>query len=203
MRSSSSQVASNLIRALAIRFHVKEAAKLAGEHISGKFNKMADVASRDHVTNLTDFLTFFTSTFTPKKGHSWTLCQLKQGIYSRLISELLEERLLLASWKRLPEKGAVFWRLGNSTCPIELQKLTRASLIEQTRKKYNCWLPLPTMCDMEAFLEHHNQFAPKQSKWLSGPSPRQTNWMDNKTPWLHRKERMFKRSNSFLLDTGN
>ena len=35
----------------------------------------------------------------------------------------------LASWKRLPEKGAVFWRLGNSTYPIELQRLTRASLV--------------------------------------------------------------------------
>ena len=164
MRSSSSQVASNLIRALAIRFHVKEAAKLAGEHISGKFNKMADIASREHVTHLTDFLTFFTSTFTPKKGHFWTLCQLKQGIYSRVISELLGERLPLASWKRLPKKGGDFWQLGSSTFPIQLKKMTRSSIIELTNKKTTCWLPSPTMCDTEAFLEQHNHFLPKQSR---------------------------------------
>lgn len=134
MRSSSLQVTSNLIWALAIRFHVKEAAKLAGEHISAKFNKMVDVASREHVTHLTDFLTFFTSTFMPKKGHFWTLCQLKRGTYSRVISKLLGERLPLVSWKQLPEKGANFWQLGNSTYPIELQRLTQASLIEQTMK---------------------------------------------------------------------
>ena len=201
MRSSSSLVSANLVRALAVRIHMNESAKLAGEHLSGKFNVMADTTLRRHPTNTEDFLSFFSSKFPPPKEHCWTLCRLKHGTYSRVISELSGKRLPLASWKRLPKKGGDFWQLGSSTFPIQLKKMTRSSITELISKKSTCWLPLPTMCDTEAFLDENNVFVPKQSKWLSAPSPRSSNWMDNQTRWLRCKENMFKRSNSYLPAT--
>ena len=142
MRSSSSLIAANLVRALAVRIHINEAAKLAGEHLSGKFNVMADTTLRQHPTNTEDFLSFFSAKFPLPKGHCWTLCLLKYGTYSRVISELLGKRLPLASWKRLPKKGGDFWQLGSSTFPIQLKRMTRSSIIELTRKKLTCWLSI-------------------------------------------------------------
>ena len=68
MRSSSSLIAANLVRALAVRIHMNKSAKLAGEHLSGKFNVMADTISCRHPTNIEDFFSFFSSKFLPPKG---------------------------------------------------------------------------------------------------------------------------------------
>ena len=198
MRSSSSLIAANLVQALAVCIHMNNSAKLAGEYLSGKFNIMVDVTSCQHPINVEDFISFFLSKFSPPKGLCWTLCQLKHGTYSRVISKLLGKRLPLALWKRLPKRGGNFWQLGSSTFPIQLKKLTRSSIIELTNKRLTCWLPSPTMCNTEAFLGKNNVFVPKHSKWLSMPSLRSLNWMDNKTRWLRCKENMFKRSNSYL-----
>ena len=201
LRNSTSQIASNIIRALAIRFQKLEVGKLAAEHIPGLFNVMADFNSREHTTNLTDFLTHFSSKFNPPKDGYWNLCRLRAGLISRVISELSNKPLRMASWRRLPKKGSDIFRLGNNTLPVKIIPVPQTSLTVNNGKKSNFWLPLEAMCNTTAFLKINNKFVPKQSKWLSEPSPRSLNWMDNKTRWSQRKEAMFKQSNSFLPAT--
>ena len=68
MQNSSSKWASRILRALAIRLQHFRAALPVIDHLSGLFNIMSDFASREHTTHPADFLTLFTSTFTPPAG---------------------------------------------------------------------------------------------------------------------------------------
>jgi hypothetical protein len=64
-RISTSLVAARILRALAVRIHTNRAALLSVEHISGIYNKMADVASQRHSLDHTIFLTNFSALFPP------------------------------------------------------------------------------------------------------------------------------------------
>ena len=203
MRNSSSKWASRILRALAIRLQHFRAALPAIDHLSGLFNIMSDFASREHTTHPNDFLTLFTSTFTPPQGSYWTLCTLNKDIQSKLISEMSNKPLPMASWKQLPKNAAVFGQPGRCGWPSHFLQLTRSAFINQPRTKSNCWPPSEHMCDMDGFHDQHAKFVPKPSKWRFGPSPRSLNWTDNETRWLTRKEFIHKRLNSFLMDSEN
>ena len=79
LRNSVSLIASNLIRALAIRFQKLEVAKLAAEHILGLFNVMAGFNSWEHTTNPKDFLLLFTSKFNPRRTDFGRYANQNQG----------------------------------------------------------------------------------------------------------------------------
>jgi len=68
-RTSTSAVASKSLRVLAVRLHVTRSALMSVDHISGVYNVMADVASREHIREHPDdplaFLTYFTTHFPP------------------------------------------------------------------------------------------------------------------------------------------
>ena len=160
---------------------------------------MLDFASREHTTHPNNFLTLFTSTFTPPQGGYWTLCTLTKDIQSKLISEMSNKPLLMVSWKQLPKNAAVFGQPGRSGWHSHSLQLTRTVFLRQPRKESNCWPPLERA--KEGFLDHNAKFAPKLSKWRFEPSPRSSNWMDNETRWSTRKEFIHKRLNSFLADS--
>ena len=56
-RTSTSAVASRILRALAVRLHVTRSALMSVDHISGVYNVMTDVASREHPDDPQAFLT--------------------------------------------------------------------------------------------------------------------------------------------------
>ena len=203
MRNSGSKFAACILRAFAIRLQHFRAAVPAIDHLSGIYNIMSDFASRKHTTNSTDFLTLFTSTFKPPQGGYRTLCTLTNATRSRAISEMSNKPLPMTSWKQLPKNSAVFGRLGRSGWQTPFLQLTRSAFLNQPRYKSNCWPPSEPMCDMEGFQNEKAKFVPKLSKWRLEPSPRSSNWMDNKTRWLIRKEVIHKRLNSFLADSEN
>ena len=62
-RTSTSPIASSILKALATRMHVCQSGLLAIDHISGLFNVMADVASQKHSTDPHTFLSTFSTTF--------------------------------------------------------------------------------------------------------------------------------------------
>ena len=200
-RTSTSQIAANILRALATRLHVCQAGTLSVDHISGVYNVMADVASRKHTTNPSDFLTYFSSKFPPPKHTCWTLFQFSNKITSLICSELQQKPLTMASWRRLSVKGCAFMAHGPDGCLSTSPAFTLTYSISNANSKSISWEPSPTMCDTVAFLPENTKFAPKQSRWRFGPSPRRSNWMENRIPWQTRKASIQRRLASFSRAT--
>ena len=98
-RTSTSSIASRILRAFAVRLHVNATALLAIDHISGVYNVMADVASRKHNTNPTTFLTDYTALFPPPQAGYWTLFQFTDKRIFRICSELRHKPSQLESWR--------------------------------------------------------------------------------------------------------
>jgi hypothetical protein len=201
MRTSTSPIASRILRALAVRLQLHHTGLLAIDHISGIYNIMADVASRKHVSHPMQFLNYFTTTFTPPQQNFWTLFQFRNNLLSKISSEMLNAPSPLASWNRLPTKNGDFGRLGVISSPSTFPNLTQKCVISLHHKESNCWLPSPTMCVPEAFQNDLSKFAPKQSRWRFAPSARRSKWTMNLVPWSQRKESIRKKSASFLKAT--
>ena len=96
---------------------------------------MADFNSREHTTNLTNFLAHFSSKFKPQKDRYWNLCLLKTGLISRVISELSNKPLCMPLWRQLPKKGCNILRFGRSTLPVEIIPVPRTSLTAENGEK--------------------------------------------------------------------
>ena len=101
LRSSTSQIAGGVLRAFATRLHTCEASLLAVDHLSGTFNIMSDLASREHSTNNFGFLKTFTNSFSPLQKNSWILFQFSNNLTSRICSQLLTKTSKMASFCRL------------------------------------------------------------------------------------------------------
>ena len=195
-RTATSQVAARILRAFAVRLHATHSALLNIQHISGSYNIMADMASREHSTDPTTFLTNFTQHFPPPQNNFWTLFQFGPTLASKAFSELHPKPSQLASWRRLKRRGGVFGKLGtNGYTPISPACPTTSSATQHPTNN-NCWLPSPTMCDPAAFLAANAKFEPKLSKWRFAPSARPSNWMENLTHWKARKAAIQRRSNN-------
>ena len=202
-RTSTSLVAARILRAMAVRLHTNRTALLSVEHISGIYNKMADVASRKHSLDNATFLTDFSAHFPPPQDESWTLFLLSNKVTSKVSSELLQKQSTLESWRRLPTKEYVFGKLGPTTSPFTFLPMTKNSVHLLNKTKSKCWSVSPNMCDPEAFHDKNNKFVRKQSKYRFGPSQRVSNWTENKVRWLTRKENIIRKSANLLKATGD
>jgi hypothetical protein len=200
-RTSTSLVAARILRALAVCLHTNRAALLSVEHISGIYNKMANVASRQHSLDRTIFLANFSAMFPPPQGEFWTMFLLSNKITSKVSSELLKKQSPLESWRRLPTKKYVFGKLGPISSPSTFQTMTKNSLHCHNQKKSMCWSVSPNMCNPEAFLDANNRFVRKQSKYRCGPSQRASNWTENRVRWLTRKENIIRKAANLLRAT--
>ena len=200
-RTSTSPIAARILRALAVRLHENRAALMSVEHISGIYNKMADVASRRHTTDPKSFLTEFSAIFPPPQNASWTLFRLSNKVTSKVSSELLNQQSSLESWRRLPTKEYAFGQLGKSSSGTIFHPLTKNSVHCLNQNESMCWSVSHNMCDPEAFRDENNMFVRKLSKYRCGPSQRASNWTENKVRWLQRKENIIRKSANLLKGT--
>jgi hypothetical protein len=200
-RTSTSLVAAQTLRALAVRLHTNRAALLSVEHISGIYNTMADVASRRHSLDNAKFLTDFSALLPPPQDESWTLFLLSNKVTSKVCSELLNQQSTLESWRRLLTKEYVFGKLGQISSQPTFQPMTKSSVHCHNQNKSMCWSVSPNMCAPEAFQDENNMFVRKPSKYRYKLSPRVSNWTENKVRWLHRKENIIRKSANFLKGT--
>ena len=201
LRSSTSQIAGGILRAFATRLHSCEASLLAVDHLSGTFNIMSDLASREHTTNDFDFLTSFTNSFPPPQNNSWTLFQFSNNLTSNICSQLLMKTSKMASFRRLGKKGCAFLALGNNG----LEKISGTYPLTCTNSpetnNLKSWLPGEDMLKKETFQIEKAMYNPKRSRWHSGPSPRPASWTANKIPWMTRKDNIQKRLVNFWKPT--
>ena len=200
-RSNSSTIAGNILRVLATRLHDCHAGLLAVDHLSGVYNTMADVASRKHTSNLTNFLKLYSNTFNPPQGSCWNMYQLSTDLTSKVCSELLLRTSSVDGWRRRPVKGSGFSTLGPAGLVPISQPYNQTCLTSQKDKAFVCWSPGEDMLGAEAFQNENSKFVPRPCRWRSEPSQRPSNWHQNLTPWLMRKEITRKRLKCFSRDT--
>eukprot|EP00956_Cyclotella_meneghiniana_P025446 scaffold53123_cov73-Cyclotella_meneghiniana.AAC.1 len=113
LASRNSQVADQLIRALALRLKVRQVSPLCTLHIAGEKNEMTDMPSRSfgsepkwHCKTDDEFLAMYNSLFPlPNPQDSWTVFQLSPKIISMIYSALRTGVLGMEEWRRLPKPG--------------------------------------------------------------------------------------------------
>ena len=119
LSTSTSTIASYLLRALAIRLHVHKANALTA-HEAGKTNTMADVTSRSsrlkvYTTSKCSFLSLFSSQFPLPQGQCWTEFHLPSKWHSRVMSCLHGKPLPMAQWTTLPNEDKNIGKTGANT----------------------------------------------------------------------------------------
>ena len=124
MSAKGSKPAAHLLQALALRMKCKESAPLLIEHVKGKTNDMADVASQAFLSNHThefpsshtlSFLHYFNSKFPLPQNQIWREFHLTMNLTTRVISELEGMTLSMESWMQLPKKGGNIGTIGENT----------------------------------------------------------------------------------------
>jgi hypothetical protein len=121
LASKSSQVAMQLIRALALRLQVTKASPLTTLHIAGQDNAMTDVPSRSFGSTArwycptdTQFLTLYNNLFPLPNQESWTAYRLSSKARMRVISILQMKDFSMAEWRRLPKPATPIGPIGSS-----------------------------------------------------------------------------------------
>jgi hypothetical protein len=187
---SSSPAAARLLRALTVRLRLAHAAPLTPHHISGSLNCMADVASRPHTTDPLPFLHSFSSQFPPPtKDTYWHLCQLPTKITSKVFSTITNSTSTLEVWKQLTNNGAVIGKIGAASSPSTSLGHHPTFKESHSLQQQNCWLPSPGMFGPDATTTPASKSDHKQSLWRSQPSPRPSNWLENRQSWEERQAR--------------
>ena len=115
-----SEVAMQLIRALALRLQLAQASPLTPMHIAGVNNSLTDIPSRSFGSDAawyckTDYqlLTLFNKTFPLPNQASWTVFHLSSKIAMRVISILRMKAFTADEWRRLPAKGKLIGNVGS------------------------------------------------------------------------------------------
>ncbi len=201
--TSTSLPASRLLRFLSLRQRIRQTSSLTPLHIKGDNNKMADAASRAfkdgeyfHIADT--LLTYFNNTF-PLQNDLWRELTLHPSLTSRVMSCLRGELLQMESLLQLPKRAINIGKLGASTV-LNSKTSIHTSPTSPNRKKPSSSQDLhqepgPGLSASEIRLKFH------QSKMRSRPSPRPSNWLDNKVPSTKLRENTFFPSNDALKDS--
>jgi hypothetical protein len=122
LASRHSDVAMQLIHALALRLKTQNASPLIPLHIAGVQNAMTDIPSRSfgsipkwHCPTDSHLLTMFNSIFPLPSQASWNIFQISSAISTRVISILRTKDFSMDEWRRLPKIGK---NIGHNGAPM-------------------------------------------------------------------------------------
>jgi hypothetical protein len=125
MAARGSRVASQLLRALALRLKIKQVSPLTPLHIPGERNRMTDIPSRSfgsepkwHCTSDSELLTLFNAEFPLPNQKSWTVFRLSQEIFTKVLSVLRMQPTGTDAWRRLPATGKFVGGIGAPTAHL-------------------------------------------------------------------------------------
>jgi hypothetical protein len=117
-----SQIAMQLIRALALRMQLVRVSPLTPLHIAGVHNALTDIPSRSfgseqawHCTSDESFLTLYNATFPLPSQVSWTVYRPTSAIITRVTSILRMKHSSADDWRRLPTPGRSIGPVGSPT----------------------------------------------------------------------------------------
>ena len=203
MSSKKSAVGQRLARFLSMRITASQSSALIPFHIAGKWNKMADLASRtfdsrggaDNYEIMDDgeFLTLFHQKFPlNSQDASWKMLRLRDSITMLVFSVLLGKQQPPESWLRLKEHAVDIGRSGaNISRPSELQwtRFSKGSP-EQTKLISSTVLPCAYERDVQdkeiksALDQCRKGYAPleRPSSWPTSPTHCMTPQAAKSTP---------------------
>jgi len=177
--STKAPTAARLLRTLALHMLECRASPLTAQHIPGVENKMADFASRsfDQHKTAEEFLTTFHNRFSPPQNKSWIFCRLPQKTIGRVTSMLSMQTSKLESWRRHMPPGTV---IGGTGATFFHQISTRT--FKNWMRHNDLW---SCKSSLAGYGKEHTDEENK-SKWVasrqpSGPSVRQSSWLDTPT----------------------
>ncbi|KAG7338741.1 hypothetical protein IV203_001220 [Nitzschia inconspicua] len=174
LRSSSSHFAHRILRLLTVRLLHNQECPFTTTHITGKYNTLADFASRKHPTEPHAFLTAFTSSFPPPQNSFWTLCQLPNATQQKLFLLLRPQPLAMESLLQLNLNDSAFGRIGKTSSETLFQCTSPSFQTTHCQPDLPCWEPSLHLFGLANTNQQINKSPPKQSY-----SPRPTDWMDN------------------------
>ena len=180
LSSSSSTVASYLIRALAIRLHVQQANTIT-THEAGITNQMADVTSRSsrlsaYTKNTNSFLTTFSAQFPLPQEQCWTESHLPPKWLSRVMCCLRGKPLPMAQWTTLPNEGKNIGSAGVTTATAGATSLSSPTVPPSNAASLQ---PLSLLGSGQVTTAKERASKLGASRKRSEPSPRRANWLDN------------------------
>jgi hypothetical protein len=186
-----SRVAARLLRILAIRGRVTQAAMPTPDHWPGEKNEPADTASRSVETFNAgpykgwptkadaSFLTLFARTYVlPPQTGLWQLAALCPEPLSLMISTLLGARLLMPQWMFPPVHGP--GGSGPSIVKIMVSPTHSCPPKRTPKDSMSWWLSLPGA--VQAYGGVGTRSRPTPSRLLSDISARPLNWADIPIP---------------------
>ena len=200
--TSTSVVAGHLLRALALRLHINRAAPLQTLHIAGKENKMADMASRSFTDNIftnsnKTFIDVFSTQF-PLQNTSWKEYHIPKKITSKVISCLRGKPLAMASWTTIIKQEKNIGTIGKST--QEPSNLIHTSQSVQAHNRSSSSPPsLHASGQVTTAKVILSEFQQLQKHWQ--PSPRPSNWLENRPLSTNQKKRTKRQWHGSLRDT--
>ena len=180
LSSSSSTIASYLVRALAIRLHVQHANTIT-THEAGITNQMADISSRSsrlkaYTQTTNSFLNTFSMQFPLPQGQCWKEFHLPPKWLSRVMSCLRGKPLPMAQWTTLPNEGK---NIGSAGAIIATVGATHLSLQTVPPSNATSLQPLSLLGSGLATTARERASKLAASRKRSAPSPRRANWLDN------------------------
>ena len=196
LASSTSTLASFLLRALALRLRTRQASPLLCASIRGKDNTMADTSSRTFrgtngrdtfAIHLTDFLTFFNNKF-PLQSGSWVRCHPPASWISRVMCCLRGQPLTMASWNALPKPAGNTGSNG-ATTREGLESIPTSGSATTTYNATSSSQHSLLGSGLDASAEDvRSQFKPLLTRYR--PSPRPSNWLENPPLSTKRRKRI-------------
>jgi hypothetical protein len=185
MRSSASKAAGQLLRILSLRIHSKAASSITPLSIAGDDNDMADIVSRafkngKYFEAENNLLTYFNSHFPLPQNASWQECRIPKEWISRVIACLRGEQLPMAWLQRLPKTGKNTGIIGVPT-PLHATSVPSLTTSPPPSKEISSsQLSLRGSGQVCTAEELRSKF--KASRMRSRPSPRPSNWLENRVP---------------------
>jgi len=186
LASKRSDVAEQLVQALALRMKANNACPLITNHIAGKRNQIADVPSRSFGSNKTwtcetnhDFFILFNSLFPLPNQNFWSVFQFNYAIATRVTSVLQMKPFNLEEWRRLPGKGRHVGKTGKDTAC--LWESIRTCSAQPSANESELCQDSHNSCEKD-FMEKELKYSVEQSLAQSRPLARRSPWCVARTP---------------------
>lgn len=180
LASKSSEVAGQLLRAMALRMKMRGAAPLTALHIPGKQNAMTDIPSRSwgsnpkwHCKDDTNLLALFNTTFPLPSQASWTVFHPTNAICMKILSVLRMKAISMEEWR---QPGKIGKHIG--TIGVPTSHLWEWTLSYRTNPSSSDSEPSPDSqaCRERDTMVRENKCRLEQSLARSRPLARRSPW---------------------------
>jgi hypothetical protein len=190
LRTSASSIAAKLLRLLSLRIHLNEASSLIPIHIAGVNNTMADVISRafkdgTYFKAQHDLTSYFNLNFPLPQTLSWQEFTIPSRLALQVISCLRGTQSPMELLTRPPVIGSNTGIVGVNI-PASAASTPSSAMSRLSKPTLSSWPSLQG--SGQVFTEEDIKSVFRRSRLHSRPSPRPSNWLENRVQSTVKKE---------------